>query len=68
MANCTLVPTLVPTLDFLPRIDVDSPLDPRPHVRDFWEGIATDPVSSKVIKEMRNKLAEYRRKRQAAES
>ena len=65
LADCTLVPSLVLTLDFLPRFDADSPLETRPNVRGYWEGICKDPIAARVIKEMRDKLAEYRAKKNA---
>lgn len=60
LADCTLVPTMVLTLDFLPRFDVPSPLETRPRVKTYWEGISGDPVAARVINEIRDKLAEYR--------
>ena len=65
LADCTLVPSLVLTLDFLPRFDVDSPLETRPNVHRYWQGICQDPVAARVIKKMRDKLAEYRAKKNA---
>lgn len=63
LADCTLVPTLVLTLDFLPRFNRESPLDTRPNTRGYWDGIAKDPIAARVIKEMRDKLATYRAKK-----
>lgn len=63
LADCTLVPSLVLTLDFMPRFDVASPLETRPKTRAYWDGISADPVAARVIKEIRDKLAEYRAKK-----
>lgn len=63
LADCTLVPSLVLTLDFLPRFGAASPLETRPNVRAYWDGISADPVAARVIKEIRDKLAEYRAKK-----
>lgn len=64
LADCTLVPSLVLTLDFLPRFDVASPLETRPNVRAYWDSISKDPAAARVIKEIRDKLAEYRAKKE----
>lgn len=63
LADCTLVPSLVLTLDFLPRFGTASPLETRPKARAYWDGISADPVAARVIKEIRDKLAEYRAKK-----
>lgn len=63
LSDCTLVPTLALTLEFLPRFDRESPLSDRPRLREYWDYIAGDPTASRVTKEISDKLAEYRAKK-----
>lgn len=63
LADCSLVPSLLLTLKYLPRLGQDSPLDSRPNVRAYWEGIAKDPIAARVIKEMNDMLATYGKKK-----
>lgn len=65
LSDCTLVPTLALTLEFLPRFDRESPLSDRPRLKEYWDHIMNDPIASRVIKEIRDKLAEYRAKKNA---
>lgn len=62
LADCTLVPSLLLTLRYLPRFGLDSPLDTRPNVQAYWEGIGQDLVAAKVIQEMHDKLDTYGKK------
>lgn len=63
LADCALVPSLLLTLKYLPRFGKDSPLDTRPNVKAYWEGIAKDPHAARVIKEMNDKLNTYGKKK-----
>lgn len=63
LADCALVPSLLLTLKYLPRLGYESPLDSRPNVKAYWEGIAKDPVAAKVMQEMYDKLATYGKKK-----
>lgn len=63
LADCALVPSLLLTLKYLPRLGHDSPLDSRPNVQAYWEGIAQDAVAAKVMQEMYDKLATYGKKK-----
>ncbi len=63
LSDCTLVPTLTLTLEFLPRFDQASPLSDCPRLRKYWDYITHDPIAGRVIMEIKDKLSEYRAKK-----
>lgn len=67
-ADCTIVPALWLTLDFLPFFNAPSVLEERPKLFRYWEEIRKDPVVARIIAEMEHHLAAARAARIAAEA
>lgn len=67
LADCTLVPALWLTQEFLPYFDAPLPLATRPTCAAYWAAIQQDPIVSRIIPEMREHLYAARAARLADE-
>lgn len=68
-ADCTIVPALWLTLDFLPFFDAPSVLDERrPKLVRYWDEVRQDPVVARIVAEMAEHLGAARAARIAAEA
>ncbi|WP_445376337.1 glutathione S-transferase family protein [Niveispirillum fermenti] len=68
LADCTLVPTIWLTLDFLPFFDAPSVLLTRPKLARYWQAVQRDPIVARIVSEMSIHLRAARAARIAAEA
>ncbi len=68
LADCTLVPTIWLSLDFLPFFDAPSPFADRPKLSGYWDAIQAHPVVSRILGEMSDHLRAARAARIAEEA
>jgi glutathione S-transferase len=68
LADCTIVPTIWLTLDFLPFFDAPSVLETRPKLARYWGAIQRNPIVTRIISEMADHLRAARAARMAIEA